>query len=81
MVANELRVLGYRVDMCYDDVKLGNMFKRAEKKQAKLAIIIGEEEIKNESVVLKNMETKEQITVSLEELGNKVDEILMEKGE
>ena len=81
LVANELRVLGYRVDMCYDDVKLGNMFKRAEKKQAKLAIIIGEEEIKNESVVLKNMETKEQITVSLEELGNKVDEILMEKGE
>ena len=81
MVANELRVLGYRVDMCYDDVKLGNMFKRAEKKQAKLAIIIGEEEIKNEAVVLKNMETKEQITVSLEDLGNKVDEILMEKGE
>ena len=81
MVANELRVLGYRVDMCYDDVKLGNMFKRAEKKQAKLAIIIGEEEIRNEAVVLKNMETKEQITVSLEELGSKVDEILMEKGE
>ncbi|MBO4855938.1 MAG: histidine--tRNA ligase [Bacilli bacterium] len=81
MVANELRVLGYRVDMCYDDVKLSNMFKRAEKKQAKLAIIIGEEEIKNEAVVLKNMETKEQITVSLEDLGNKVDEILMEKGE
>ena len=81
MVANELRVLGYSVDMCYDDVKIGNMFKRAEKKQAKLAIIIGEEEIKNESVIIKNMETKEQITVSLEELGNKVDEILMEKGE
>ena len=81
MVANELRVLGYSVDMCYDDVKIGNMFKRAEKKQTKLAIIIGEEEIKNESVIIKNMETKEQITVSLEELGNKVDEILMEKGE
>ena len=82
MVANELRVLGYHVDMCYDDVKLGNMFKRAEKKQAKLAVIIGEEEIKNESVVIKNLESKEQITVALAELGNKVDELLInEKGE
>ena len=75
MVANELRVLGYSVDMCYDDVKIGNMFKRAEKKLAKLAIIIGEEEIKNNSVIIKNMETKEQITVSLDELCAKVDEI------
>ena len=81
MVANDLRMLGYKVDMCYDDVKIGNMFKRAEKKQAKLAIIIGEEEIKNESVIIKNMETKEQITVALKDLGDKVDEILMEKGE
>ena len=81
MVANDLRMLGYKVDMCYDDVKIGNMFKRAEKKQAKLAIIIGEEEIKNESVIIKNMETKEQITVAFKDLGDKVDEILMEKGE
>ena len=78
MVANELRVLGYRVDMCYDDVKLGNMFKRAEKKQAKLAIIIGEEEIKNESVIIKNMESKEQITVALADMCDKVDELLIE---
>ena len=75
MVANDLRVLGYIVDMCYDDVKIGNMFKRAEKKQAKLAIIIGEEEIKNNSVIIKNMETKEQITVSLDDMCDKVDEI------
>ena len=79
MVANELRVLGYHVDMCYDDVKLGNMFKRAEKKQAKLAVIIGEEEIKNKSVIIKNMESKEQITVSLEDMCDKVDELLIEQ--
>ena len=79
MVANDLRMLGYKVDMCYDDVKLGNMFKRAEKKQAKLAIILGEEEIKNESVIIKNMESKEQITVSLDEMCDKVDELLVTK--
>ena len=79
IVANDLRMLGYKVDMCYDNVKLGNMFKRAEKKQAKLAIILGEEEIKNESVIIKNMESKEQITVSLEEMCDKVDELFVVK--
>ena len=78
MVANDLRMLGYKVDICYDDVKIGNMFKRAEKKQAKLAIIIGEEEIKNESVIIKNMESKEQITVALADMCDKVDELLIE---
>ena len=77
MVANDLRMLGYKVDMCYDDVKIGNMFKRAEKKQAKLAVIIGEEEIKNESVIIKNMESKEQITVALADMCDKVDELLI----
>ncbi len=77
LVANSLRMLGYHVDMCYDDVKIGNMFKRAEKKGAKLAVIIGEEEIKNDSVIIKNMESKEQFTVSLEEMCDKVDELLI----
>ena len=75
-VADYIRLLGYRVDMCYDNVKLGNMFKRAEKKGAKLAVIIGEEEIKNNKVIIKNLKTTEQITVSIEELEAKVDEIL-----
>ena len=76
-VADTIRLLGYRVDMCFDNVKLGNMFKRAEKKDAKLAIIIGEDEIKNNKVIIKNMKTQEQITVDYEELGNKVDELLI----
>ena len=75
-VANELRVLGYRVDMCLDDVKLGNMFKRAEKKGARLAVIIGEDEINNQQVIIKDLESKEQIVVGLEDLGDKCDELL-----
>ena len=75
--ADELRLLGYKVDMCFDNAKMGAMFKRAEKKNAKLAIIIGEDEIKNNRVIIKNMETKEQIDVQFDELGDKVDEILM----
>ena len=80
-VADELRLLGYPVDMCFDDVKLGNMFKRAEKKGARLALIVGEEEIKANTVIVKDMESKEQITVKFEELGEKCEAILAGKEE
>ena len=76
LVADEMRLLGYRVDMCFDDVKLGNMFKRAEKKGAKLAVIIGEEEIKNEQVIIKDLAKQEQIVVPFVELEEKCDELL-----
>ena len=76
LVADELRLLGYRVDMCFDDVKLGNMFKRAEKKGAKLAVIIGEEEIKNEQVIIKDLAKQEQIVVPFVDLEDKCDELL-----
>ena len=78
-IADDLRLLGYRVDICFDNVKLGNMFKRAEKKGAKLAIIIGENEIKNNEVIIKNMQTQEQISVSELHLGEKVDAIFDKK--
>ena len=78
-VADELRLLGYRVDMCFDNVKLANMFKRAEKKGARLALIVGEEEIKNNQVIIKNMESKEQFTVSFDEFTSKCEDILVLK--
>ena len=66
--ADELRLSGVKVDICFDDVKLANMFKRAEKKGARWAVIVGEEEIKNNKVIIKNMETKEQTTIGFDEL-------------
>ena len=66
---------GYKVDMCFDNVKLGNMFKRAANKKAKYAIIIGENEVKEEAVVLKDLAKQEQITVKIEELVDKFDEL------
>lgn len=66
---------GYKVDVCFDNVKLSNMFKRATTKNAKYAIIIGEDEAKAESVVLKNLATQEQQTVKIEDLVDKLDEL------
>ena len=73
-VATELRVSGYRTDMCFEDVKLGNMFKRAERKGASYAVIIGENEVNNQEVIIKNMATQEQVTCSLEKLIEKISE-------
>ena len=75
-VATELRVSGYRTDMCFEDVKLGNMFKRAERKGASYAVIIGENEVNNQEVIIKNMATQEQVTCPLEKLIEKISEIM-----
>ena len=73
-VASTLRVSGYRTDICFEDVKLGNMFKRAERKGAKFAIIIGENEVNNQEIIIKNLSTTEQKTIPLEKLVKQISE-------
>ena len=72
-VACMLRSSGYSVDYCFDDTKMGNMFKRATTKKAKYALIAGENEVNNNAVIIKDLEKQEQFTVSLDELIDKVD--------
>jgi histidyl-tRNA synthetase len=84
LVGEEIAVLlrnagGYRVDMCFDKTKLGNMFKRATNKNAKFAVIIGEEEIKNDSVIVKNLTTQEQMSVKIDDLIDKFDDLFSEE--
>ncbi|MGM9873601.1 MAG: histidine--tRNA ligase [Bacilli bacterium] len=77
-IAIALRQSGFASQMCYEDVKINNMFKRAERKKAKVAIILGEDEISKEIVQVKNLSTKEQVTVSYQDLIGKLEEILCE---
>ena len=44
------------------------MFKKAEHKRAKFAIIIGENEVKEGKLVIKNLATQEQFEIKKEEL-------------
>ena len=76
--AAALRISGYRVDMCFEEAKLGNMFKRAERKGAQFAVIIGENEVNNQEVIVKNLATTEQKSVPLSEL---IEKISQEMGE
>lgn len=76
--ANALRMYGVITDYCFDSVKLGIMFKRAEKKNAKVAVIIGENEVNNNKVIIKNMATKEQNEVDCDNMVDEVIHILQE---
>ena len=72
--AAALRISGYRVDMCFEEAKLGNMFKRAERKGAKFAVIIGENEVNNQEVIIKNLATTIQNSVPVSELIEKISQ-------
>lgn len=74
-IACFLRTNGYSTDICFDQVKLGNMFKRATNKNARYAIIVGEDEMKNETAVLKNLETQEQEILSIDKIIEKLDSL------
>ena len=51
------------------------MFKKAERRKAKIALIVGENEIKNGEVVLKDLATKIQSTVKNDDLIKTLDNI------
>lgn len=66
-VAAKLRENGINVQVNLENQKIAKKFKYANNLNVKYVIIIGEDEIKNNLVALKNMETGEQQTLKLEE--------------
>ena len=67
-IAKKLRQNEINVEINVEEQKIGKKFKYANNINAKYVIIIGEDEIKNNLVTLKNMTSGEQITTSLEEV-------------
>ena len=66
-VARILRENDLSVQINMEDQKLGKKFKYADKLNVKYVIVIGDDEIKNKVVTLKNMDTGEQETLKIEE--------------
>lgn len=67
-VAKQLRSKNFNVELYPATDKLGKQFKYANQKQIPFVIIVGEEEIKQNLVVLKDMGTGQQQNLTLEEL-------------
>ena len=83
MLTQELRNNCFRVDMCLENKSISQQFKLANRKNAKYALIIGENELKTYVYPIKNLLTTTQEEVSYQDLvdylTNKI--ILMEDEE
>ena len=63
-----LRNMGVKVELYPDAVKVGKQFQHADKRSIPFAVIVGDEEMKNNQYALKDLVSGEQHNVSLEEL-------------
>ena len=64
----EIRMNGFKADMDYLNRNLKSNFKQADRLNTKFIIIIGEEEIKNNLLTIKNNQTKEEYKIKREEI-------------
>lgn len=77
-VANAIRLSGYSCEVCLENKNFGQMFKKADRRGALYAIIMGDEEIDSGSFIIKNMASQEQIRVKDVNLIDKLDELFGE---
>ena len=63
---NAFRILGIKSDIDYLNRSIKSNFKQAERLNAKFAIIIGEKELEENYLTVKNMETKKEEQVANE---------------
>jgi histidyl-tRNA synthetase len=68
LLARKLRGKGKRVYVDFDPRSLKSQMRLADKLQAKAVIILGEEELKSGTLVVRDMATKEQRNIKEEEL-------------
>lgn len=67
-----LRRKGVRCELYHEQAKMDKQFKYAEKKNIGFIVIIGSQEIQNNTGVIKNLKTGAQETVALADLTNKL---------
>lgn len=73
-IANFLRLNGYSCDICLESKNFGQMFKKAQRRKAKYALIIGDNELESKNVVIKDLALEKQETVANDDLLEYLDE-------
>ena len=76
VLADMLRDAGFVVESNYSVKSMGALFKTANRKKAKFAIIVGEDEVAKGEVAVKNLKTQQQTLVKLEDLENVLSSLL-----
>lgn len=75
-IIEELRNNSFMCEMDYYKRSLKAQFKSSERKNARFVVIIGEDEVKDNTVTLKDTLTKAQETIKKEELTERLDQLL-----
>lgn len=73
-IANFLRLNGYSCDVCLESKNFSQMFKKAQRRNAKYALIIGDNELESKNVVIKDLALEKQETVSNDDLLEYLDD-------
>jgi histidyl-tRNA synthetase len=71
-IAQQLRSEGVTVEFEIMGRKMTKALEDADKRKADFAVIVGERELKEGAVVLKNLASREQVTVAISELAQKI---------
>lgn len=74
-VVTQLRAAGYRSDMDYLNRSFKAQFKTVDRRHAKIAVLIGETEMEQGTVNIKDIATQVQQTVGMDDLIDAVDRI------
>ena len=77
--AEEIRQAGYRVAVHTEADKLGKQFKYVDKLDIPVAVILGPDELKENLVAVKNLKTRDQVTIKRSELLNQIEKSVKAK--
>ena len=67
-ICNTLRLNGFLCDVCLENKSVSQMFKKALRRNAKFALILGEDEVKNNTVKFKNLKTEVQDEIEIDNI-------------
>lgn len=73
LLVNSLRDNAFSVDMDYTNKKMNAKFKEADRYNAKFIVIIGEDEVKNNKLTIKDNLTKEEVKIERDNLIDYLD--------
>jgi histidyl-tRNA synthetase len=74
--AAEIRQSGYRVVVYPEADKLGKQFKYADRLDMPVAVILGPDELKVGEAAVKNLKTRQQVTVPRDELAAQISRFM-----
>lgn len=72
----KLKKLNYKTEVFFEKKSLKSMFHTIEKKNGKYAVIVGDNEIKNQEVIIKNMKSRKETKILIQDLEKKLIQLI-----